>query len=73
MEPFILSFDPSMPQGVPITHDGQEFVYIVNGSVELYYNGRTYKLDRGGSDYLDIGLQHLNAYFGMPRFSVRCG
>jgi transcriptional regulator with XRE-family HTH domain len=58
MEPFILSFDPTVPQGVPITHDGQEFVYIVNGCVELYYNGRTYKLERGDSAYLDASLPH---------------
>ena len=33
MEPFLLSFDPTVAPGVPITHDGQEFVYIVEGAV----------------------------------------
>jgi len=53
MEPFLLSFDPATAQGVPITHDGQEFVYVVEGAVELFYDGRCYRLEQGDSAYLD--------------------
>jgi transcriptional regulator with XRE-family HTH domain len=58
MEPFLLSFDPKVAPGVPITHDGQEFVYIIEGAVELFYDGRTYRLERGDSAYLDSSLPH---------------
>lgn len=58
MEPFMLSFDPKVQQGVPITHDGQEFVYIISGTIELFYDGRTYRLERGDSAYLDSSLPH---------------
>ena len=58
MEPFLLSFDPNVRQGVPITHDGQEFVYVVNGAVELFYDGHSYRLDTGDSAYLDSSLPH---------------
>jgi transcriptional regulator with XRE-family HTH domain len=58
MEPFMLRFDPAVPQGVPITHDGQEFVHVIDGSVELFYNGQTYRLERGDSAYLDSRLPH---------------
>ncbi|MBU6298327.1 MAG: cupin domain-containing protein [Alphaproteobacteria bacterium] len=58
MEPFLLSFDPKVAQGVPITHDGQEFVYIVDGVVELFYDGRSYRLEQGDSAYLDSSLPH---------------
>ena len=58
MEPFLLSFDPAKAQGVPITHDGQEFVYVVEGAIELFYDGRTYRLERGDSAYLDSSRPH---------------
>ena len=58
MEPFLLSFDPKVAQGVPITHDGQEFVYVVEGAVELFYDGRCYRLEQGDSAYLDSSRPH---------------
>jgi len=58
MEPFLLSFDPATAQGVPITHDGQEFVYVVEGAIELFYDGRRYRLEQGASAYLDSALPH---------------
>ena len=58
MEPFLLSFDPATAPGVPITHDGQEFVYVVEGAVELFYDGRLYKLQQGDSAYLDSSHPH---------------
>jgi transcriptional regulator with XRE-family HTH domain len=58
MEPFLLSFDPRVPPGVPITHDGQEFVYLVEGAVELFYDGHSYRLEKGDSAYLDSSLPH---------------
>ena len=58
MEPFLLAFDPNVPQGVPITHDGQEFVYVVEGVIELFYDGRSYRLEKGDSAYLNSSLPH---------------
>ena len=58
MEPFFLSFDPAVPPGPPITHDGQEFVYVVDGAVELFYDGRNYRLEKGDSAYLESTRPH---------------
>ncbi len=58
MEPFMLSFDPQATAGVPITHDGQEFVYVVDGAVELFYDGHCYRLETGDSAYLDSARPH---------------
>src|SRR5512142_2896701 len=58
MEPFLLSFDPETPKPVPIAHDGQEFCYILDGAIELFYDGRTYRLDKGDSAYLDSSKPH---------------
>ena len=59
MEPFLLTFPPEAPKGAPITHDGQEFVYVVEGTIELFYDGRTYRLERGDSAYLLSSKSHL--------------
>ncbi len=63
MEPFLLSFDPNTPKPVPITHDGQEFCYILDGIIELSYDGRTYRLEQGDSCYLSAGKPH--AFHGL--------
>ncbi len=49
MEPFMLFFDPKAPKGEPIAHHGQEFVYVVEGAIELLYDGKTYRLGKGDS------------------------
>jgi len=59
MEPFLLSFDPAAPEPVPITHDGQEFVYILEGAIMLNYDGRAYTLERGDSAYLNSTKPHM--------------
>ena len=58
MEPFLLDFDPAAPPGPAITHEGQEFVYIVSGSVELFYDGQRYLLQQGDSAYVDSSRPH---------------
>lgn len=58
MEPFLLSFDPKVAPGAPITHDGQEFVFVVEGVIELFYDGRNYRLEKGDSAYLSSSLPH---------------
>jgi len=58
MEPFLLSFDPATEPGVPITHDGQEYVYVLDGAIELFYDGRTHELGKGDSAYLDANRPH---------------
>jgi mannose-6-phosphate isomerase-like protein (cupin superfamily) len=58
MEPFMLTFDPRAPKGLPIAHDGQEFVYVVSGMIELLYDGKSYQLKQGDSAYLNASLHH---------------
>jgi quercetin dioxygenase-like cupin family protein len=58
MEPFMLTFDPHAPQGPPINHDGQEFIFVVEGAVELFYDGTNHRLEKGDSAYLDASRSH---------------
>jgi len=63
MEPFILTFDPLADTPVPITHAGEEFVHILEGAVELCYDGRRYRLDAGDSAYLES--LHPHSFHGL--------
>ncbi len=58
MEPFMLTFDPQAEKGQPIAHDGQEFVYVVEGAIELFYASKNYRLEKGDSAYLDASRSH---------------
>lgn len=40
------------------SHDSEEFVYVLEGSVILHYEGKSYKLNKGDSFYLYSRLQH---------------
>jgi len=59
MEPFLLTFDPAVTDARPLAHDGQEFVLVLEGSIELTYDGKRCVLQAGDSAYLDATRSHL--------------
>jgi Predicted transcriptional regulator with C-terminal CBS domains len=40
------------------SHDSEEFVLVLDGEVDLNYEGRTYSIARGDSFYLDARIKH---------------
>jgi len=59
MEPFLVEFDPaqtSPPQAVQ--HAGEEFLYILEGCIELSHGGEIYVLNAGDSVYWDSNELH---------------
>ena len=40
------------------THDGEEFVYVLEGRVALLYEGRAHNLEAGDGFYLDSRIRH---------------
>jgi transcriptional regulator with XRE-family HTH domain len=59
MEPFLLTFDPRVTDAKPLAHDGQEFVYVLEGEIELFHDGTRCTLRPGDSAYLDATRPHL--------------
>lgn len=59
MEPFLLTFDPRVTDARPLAHEGQEFVYVLEGEIELFYDGRRTTLRPGDGAYLDASRPHL--------------
>ncbi|MDD4590792.1 MAG: XRE family transcriptional regulator [Parabacteroides sp.] len=64
MEPFLIDVFPS-EEGVDFvlsTHEGEEFVYVLDGVVEINYGKNTYILEEGDSIYYDsIVAHHVHA------------
>ena len=66
MEPFLIEISSS--EGVeflPSTHEGEEFIYVLSGMLEIEYGQTTYILEEGDSIYYDsIVPHHVHAYNG---------
>ncbi len=59
MEPFLLTFVPGATEARPISHEGQEFVYVLEGEIELTYDDERVTLRPGDSAYLESSHPHL--------------
>jgi len=68
-EPFMVTVEPRPEEEAPHpnTHAGQEFNYVVEGSLTFNLNGIAYVLNEGDSVYFDSGLPHnMSANNGRP-------
>lgn len=59
MEPFIIDVHPPAYETTPLsTHEGEEFIYVLTGKLEIFYGKEVYKLEEGDSIYLDSVIPH---------------
>ncbi|MDW7709776.1 MAG: cupin domain-containing protein [Deferrisomatales bacterium] len=59
MEPFLVTFDPQAAATVqPMAHEGEEFLYVLSGTLEMLYDGEVYTLKKGDSLYIDSARPH---------------
>jgi len=64
-EPFMVTVEPNESYEVNLhTHDGQEFNYMVAGSMEFHHNDIAYVLNEGDSVYFDSSLPHAMKAIG---------
>ncbi|MDR0361317.1 MAG: XRE family transcriptional regulator [Planctomycetota bacterium] len=62
MEPFIIDVKPHEGEAILSTHEGEEFIYVVSGSIEVAYGQKKYRLSAGDTIYYDsIVPHHLHA------------
>ncbi|MGL5937397.1 MAG: helix-turn-helix domain-containing protein [Phocaeicola sp.] len=58
--PLLVTVEPK-PVGTPLTcnsHQGQEFIYVIQGEMQLHINGKNLVLGEGDSVYIDSTLPH---------------
>ena len=59
MEPFIVEINPSKSSDfVQSSHEGEEFIYVLSGNVEICYGKTVYNLSEGDSIYYDSVVDH---------------
>lgn len=60
MEPFLIDVAPT-EEGVDFllsTHEGEEFIYVLEGMIEINYGKQTFVLEDGDSIYYDSIVPH---------------
>jgi transcriptional regulator with XRE-family HTH domain len=59
MEPFFIEVLPQPPGQVKVSqHEGEEFIAVVSGEIELQYGKDTYKMRTGDSAYYSSDVPH---------------
>ena len=65
MEPFIIDIAASNTDFSLSSHEGEEFIYVLEGKIEINYGKETYVLQQGDSIYYDsIVAHHVHAAEG---------
>ena len=59
MEPFVIDINPEdRPEFQLSAHEGEEFIYVMQGEIEIVYGKETYKLGEGDSIFYDSIVKH---------------
>ena len=59
MEPFLIEFDIDIDEEVPpLSHKGEEFVYVLDGEIEFHAEDEVVRLFQGDSLYFDSSIPH---------------
>ncbi len=58
MEPHLFRIAPRAGSGESYSHQGEEFLYVMRGEIEIELEGETFNLKSGDSFYFDSGTRH---------------
>ncbi|HET9570502.1 MAG TPA: cupin domain-containing protein [Bacteroidales bacterium] len=59
MEPFLIDIDSASSTGYQLSsHEGEEFIYVLNGEIEVSYGTSKFVLEAGESIYYDSIVEH---------------
>jgi transcriptional regulator with XRE-family HTH domain len=59
MEPFLIDVHPPVSDDYELSsHEGEEFIFVMNGEIEVLYGKDTYLVSEGDSIYYDSVVPH---------------
>jgi len=58
MEPHLFRIAPDAGSGEPYTHEGEEFIYVLRGDLEITIDGEDFRLRPGDSFYFESATPH---------------
>jgi DNA-binding transcriptional MerR regulator/quercetin dioxygenase-like cupin family protein len=59
MEPHLFRIAPAAGSGESYSHEGEEFLYVLQGELHIALNGENYQLNQGDSFYFESATPHL--------------
>jgi transcriptional regulator with XRE-family HTH domain len=68
MEPYLIL--PAFNEKAVFAHEGEEFMYIIEGTHEFIYGDEKYVLEQGDSIYFDSSVPHSGRSIGEKRAKV---
>jgi transcriptional regulator with XRE-family HTH domain len=70
MEPFILTLPVHNKKKTIYRHEGEEILYVLDGTMKFLHNDLEYIVEEGDCIYFDAGLPHFGESLGNKK--VRC-
>ncbi len=70
MEPYLISIDSRSSS--TFQHDGEQFLYVLEGVLELNYGRERYVVKEGDSIYFDSGIEHSARALGNGKVKTLC-
>jgi len=70
MEPFILTLPVNPKKKNMYRHEGEELLFVLEGTMQFQYNNQEYIVEQGDCIYFDSSLPHFGESRGDQR--VRC-
>ncbi|MCL1937747.1 MAG: cupin domain-containing protein [Candidatus Azobacteroides sp.] len=59
IEPFLIDVQPNEDKKFILSaHEGEEFIYVLEGEIEIYYGKEVYVLQQGDSIFYDSIVEH---------------
>lgn len=59
MEPFLIDVQPGSEEKPSVSsHEGEEFIYVLSGTIQINYGETVYRLEAGDSLYYDSIVPH---------------
>jgi mannose-6-phosphate isomerase-like protein (cupin superfamily) len=68
MEPMLLT--PAFDEEAIFSHEGEEFMYTIEGTHEVIYDGESYIVEAGDSIYFDSIVPHTGRSIGKTKAKV---
>lgn len=64
MDPFLLTIPPGVAREKPMSHEGEEFLFVQQGSIEFEFDDQRELLRQGDAIYFDSSVPHriVNPY-----------
>lgn len=60
MEPFMIDISPNETKQLPrSSHEGEEFIFVMEGALRVDYGKNSYIIEKGDSIYLDSVVDHF--------------